>query len=172
MLLTIGCYKHHNFKNTYLINFDFMSKARTFNMLLAEQLDESLQAFRSASPAQRPSQGWARAVRQALGMSAAQLARRVGVSRPTIATLETSEARGTITLASLEKLARGLGCRLVYALVPEDGGSLEDVRRKRALEIARKQLARVSHTMKLEAQGLSAERERRLLAGSPRRLWE
>lgn len=152
----------------------------SFNKLLIEQLDRSLQAFQSALPAQRPPKGWARAVREALGMSAEQLARRVGVSRETIATLERSEARGTITHASLEKLARGLGCRVVYALLPEGGGSLEEVRRKRALELARKQLASVSRTMKLEAQGLTPERERRqierladeLLAGSPRKLWE
>jgi len=113
-------------------------------------------------------------------MSAGQLARRVGVSRETIATLERSEARGTITIASLEKLARGLGCRVTYALVPEAGGSIESARRKRALEVARRELARVSHSMRLEAQGLAPERERKqierhaeaLLAGSPRRLWE
>lgn len=112
-------------------------------------------------------------------MSAEQLARRIGVSRSTVATLERSEARGAITLASLEKLARGLNCRVVYALVPADSGSLTGVRRKRALELARKQLAGVSHTMKLEAQGLSPAHERRqlerladeLLAGSPRKLW-
>lgn len=157
-----------------------MAKKPSFSRLLSEQLDDSLEPYRESGRSLRPPKGWARAVRRALGMSAAGLARRVGVSRATIATLERSEARGTITLASLEKLARGLGCRVVYALVPEDGGSLENVRRKRALEIARKQLARVSHTMKLEAQGLSPERERRqlerladeLLAGSPRKLWE
>lgn len=156
-----------------------MRKTPSFNRLLSEQLDDSIDPFRSALPAARPPKGWARAVRQALGMSAEQLARRVGVSRETIATLERSEARGRITLASLEKLARGLGCRMVYALVPENDVSLADVRRKRALELARAQLARVSHTMKLEAQSLTPGRERRqlerladeLLAHSPRRLW-
>ena len=156
-----------------------MTKTPSFNRLLSEQLEDSIDPFRSALPAARPPKGWARAVRQALGMSAEQLARRVGVSRETIATLERSEARGRITLASLERLARGLGCRVVYALVPENGASLADVRRKRALELARAQLARVSHTMRLEAQGLTPERERRqlerladdLLARSPRRLW-
>ena len=152
----------------------------SFNKLLLEQLDESIEHFRPAVGTPRPPKGWARAVREALGMSAEQLGRRVGVSRETIATLERSEARGRITLASLEKLARGLGCRVVYALVPEDGGSLQRVRRKRALEVARKQLEHVSHTMKLEAQGLSPERERRqierladdLLARGARKLWE
>lgn len=156
-----------------------MANAPAFKRLLSEQLDEALRPVRGTA-LQRPPKGWARAIREALGMTAEQLARRVGVSRETIATLERSEARGTIRLASLDKLARGLGCRVVYALVPDDGGSLEDLRRRRALELARKQLARVSHTMKLEAQGLTPERERRqlerladeLLAGSPRKLWE
>ena len=157
-----------------------MAQNHSFNRLQAEQLDGALKAYSAALSVQRPPRGWARALREALGMSAGQLARRVGVSRETIATLERSEARGTITLASLEKLARGLGCRVTYALAPEGGGSIEGLRRERALEVARKELGRVSHSMRLEAQGLAPERERRqlerhadaLLAGSPRKLWE
>lgn len=150
-----------------------------FKTLALDQLDETMATLRKSAEVPRPPKGWARAIRQALGMSLGQLARRVGVSRETIATLERSEARGTITLASLEKLARGLNCRVTYALVPE-GGSLEGLRRKRAEDVARKELERVSHSMRLEAQGLAPARERRqlerhvqeLLAGNPRRLWE
>lgn len=124
-----------------------------------------------------PDGGWARSVRQALGMSAEQLARRVGVSRATIATLERSEARGRITLASLEKLARGLGCRVAYALVPEVSPSVSGLRRARARKVAHSLLAGASGT---DAAGLDAENRRRrlerlteeLLAGSPRKLWE
>ena len=100
-------------------------------------------------------------------MSAEQLARRVGVSRATIVTLERSEARGRITLASLEKLSRGLGCRVVYALVPEMGSSLADLRRARARKLARNQLA-ARETARDELDRLTDE----LLAGSPRRLWK
>ena len=122
-----------------------------------------------------PEGGWARSLRQALGMSAEQLARRVGVSRATIATLERSEARGRITLASLEKLGRGLGCRLVYALVPEVSTSVSGLRRARARKLAHSLLAAAS-----DATGLTAENRRRrlerltdeLLAGSPRKLWD
>jgi predicted DNA-binding mobile mystery protein A len=156
-----------------------MPRSPSFKQLKSEQLDDALRPFGAVAGAPRPPQGWARALREALGMSAAHLARRVGVSRETIATLERSEAKGTITLASLEKLARGLGCRVTYALVPE-GGSTEALRRRRALEVARGALSRVAHSMRLEAQGLSAERARRqlerhaqaLLAGSPRKLWD
>jgi predicted DNA-binding mobile mystery protein A len=150
-----------------------------FKNLTLDQLDETMAALRKSAEVQRPPKGWARSIREALGMSLGQLAQRVGVSRETIATLERSEARGTITLASLERLARGLGCRVTYALVPE-GGSLEGLRRARAQEVARKDLEQVSHSMRLEAQGLAPSRERRqlerqvqeILAGNPRRLWE
>lgn len=148
-----------------------------FHALALEQLDDTLATYRDA--AQRPPKGWIRALREALGMSAGQLARRAGVSRETIATLERSEAKGTITIASLDKLARALGCRVAYAIVPRKG-SVAELRCARALEVARRQLAPVAHSMRLEQQGLSGERERRqlerraqaLLAGSPRRLWE
>ena len=116
-------------------------------------------------------------MRQALGMSAEQLAQRVGVSRATIATLERSEARGRITLASLEKLARGLGCRVAYALVPEVSPSVSGLRRARARKLAHRLLAEASDT---DAAGFDAEHRRKrlerltddLLAGSPRKLWK
>lgn len=151
----------------------------SFKDLRSAQLDELLAAFRPAASIARPASGWIRAVRDALGMSADQLAKRVGLRRTTIATLESSEARKAITLERLERLASAMGCRLVYGLVPENAESLEELLRQQALSQARRQLSSVSHTMRLEAQGLAPERERRqlerlageLLAGSRRRLW-
>jgi predicted DNA-binding mobile mystery protein A len=132
----------------------------------AETLDQSLCLFRESMRSLKPSSGWARAIRESLGMSAEQLARRIGVSRATIVTLERSEARGRITLTSLEKLSRGLGCRVVYALVPEMGASLADLKRARARKVARSQLApRAAERSEIER--LTGE----LLAGSPRKLW-
>ena len=127
----------------------------------------------------RPALGWARAIREALGMTREQLAARIGLRGPSIATLERSEARGTITLASLEKLARGMGCRVVYAIVPAQEGSVEEIVRKQAELVARERVSRVSHSMKLENQGLDARREKQqlerivdsLLSGSRRNLW-
>ena len=129
-------------------------------------LDERLDKFRESMHSLKPPSGWARAIREALGMSAEQLARRIGVSRATIVTLERSEARGRITLASLEKLSRGLGCRVVYALVPEMGASLSDLKRARARKVARNQLAE-RDADRNELERLTDE----LLAGSPRKLW-
>ena len=81
---------------------------------------------------ERPEQGWARAIREALGMTKAQLARRMGVSVSTVAELERSEVRETITLASLHRVAKGLDCRVVYAIVPNGADSLESLVRIRA----------------------------------------
>jgi len=151
----------------------------TISGLSAQSLSESLKRFALLLEKPRPPAGWARAIREALGMTREQLAARLGLAGPTIATLERSEARGTITLESLEKLAQGMGCRVVYAIVPAQGRSLEDIVRDRALVVARDRLSRVSHSMKLEEQALDRRREKQqldrlvasLLAGSRRNLW-
>ncbi len=90
-------------------------------------------------------------------MTTAQLARRLGVSQPRAVILEQAEARGVITLASLERAARALDCRLVYVLVPRQ--PLEDLIEERALHLARKRLAATSHTMSLEAQRIELDDE-------------
>jgi predicted DNA-binding mobile mystery protein A len=51
----------------------------------------------------------------------------------------------------LRRAAEALDCTLVYALVPNS--SLEAVIEARARKIATRELHRVSHTMRLEAQG-------------------
>ena len=123
-----------------------------------QRLDDRLSAFRPESRFAVPSKGWIRAIRDALGMSALQLGTRLSVKPQSVSDLEKSEAYGTIQLKTLRKAAEALDCTLVYALVPNS--SLEDAVQTRAREIARKELARIGHTMDLEAQGLSqAERE-------------
>lgn len=141
-------------------------------------VDEALGAYpRAGSP--RPAKGWVRAIREALGMTRAQLAARVGLAESTINTLERSEARGAISISSLEKLAAGMGGRLVYAIVPTDQSSFTEVVKDRAQSVALKRLARVSHTMKLEDQAVEPRHQRRqleqtvesLMKGSRRKLW-
>ncbi|MBX9647302.1 MAG: mobile mystery protein A, partial [Xanthobacteraceae bacterium] len=79
-----------------------------------------------------------------------QFARRLGVQPPSVAALEVSEESGSIQLKTLRRAAEALDCTLVYALVPND--SLEGVVQARARRIALRDLGRVAHTMKLEAQ--------------------
>jgi predicted DNA-binding mobile mystery protein A len=114
------------------------------------RLDERLASVRRQGDLQPPPKGWVRAIRDALGMSGAQLAQRIGVSAQTVDALEKSEAAGTLQLKNLRRLAEAMDCRLVYALVPNK--PLTQMVDERAREIALYDLSRVAHTMRLEAQ--------------------
>jgi predicted DNA-binding mobile mystery protein A len=123
-----------------------------------QRLDARLTAFKASDLGAVPSKGWMRAVREALGMTAVQFARRMGVKPPSVTDMEHSEVHGTIQLKTLRKAAEALDCVLVYAVVPRT--SLEETVEKRARALAVEQMGRIGHTMDLEAQGLSRnERE-------------
>ena len=150
----------------------------TFDRLKRRQVDEALEPFRTLSGQSAPAEGWARAVRTALGITTRQMAERLELSQTSVVALEQNEASGGIRLNSLRGLAEGLGCELVYALVPK--ASLEDVLRQRAREVAARLVSSVSVSMELEDQGVPAEdRERQIeeLAGEllregSSRLWD
>ncbi|MGY4450686.1 putative DNA-binding mobile mystery protein A [Bradyrhizobium sp. i1.3.1] len=98
-----------------------------------------------------PPKGWVRAIRDALGMTGVQFAKRLKIRPQSVEALEKSEANGSVQLKTLRRAAEALDCTLVYALVPNT--SLEGAVSARARKIARRELGRVAHTMKLEAQG-------------------
>lgn len=98
----------------------------------------------------RPSRGWIRAVRDALGMSAAALAARLGTTGGAVIRLEQSEAADHVRLDTLRRAADALGCDLAYLLVPRR--KLTAVVRERARELAHTQIAAVQQTMSLEDQ--------------------
>ena len=120
-----------------------------------QRLDQRFSSLKPESRYRPPSKGWIRAIRDALGMTGAQLGKRMGVKAQTVTDIEKSEAAGTIQLKTLRRVAEALDCVIVYALIPNS--SLEGMVQIRAREIAREELARIAHTMDLEAQGLSKE---------------
>jgi predicted DNA-binding mobile mystery protein A len=100
-----------------------------------------------------PAIGWIKALRQSLGLTTGALARRLHVAQQTAADLESRERAGTITLASLRRVANALDAQLVYALVPRK--NLRQTISERAHELARQRIAPVADSMQLEAQGLT-----------------
>jgi len=142
------------------------------------QIDNMLEPFRALPQISAPRGGWIRAIREGLGMSAAQLAARLGVIRQSVEAYERSEAASKITLESLNKVAEALDCRLVYALVPVR--PLEQMQRDRAGKLADALLNPVAHTMKLENQAMSEQENKRqrerlaklLLLENPKKLWD
>ena len=115
-----------------------------------KQLDKRLNILHKADKLARPPRGWIKAIREALGMTTAQLAKRLGVSQPRVLGIEKAEVSGSIKLESLERAARALDCRLVYALVPRK--PLESLVENQARQIAKKRLRATSHSMALEDQ--------------------
>jgi len=125
------------------------------------QLDKRLNKLLSFDAFTRPPRGWIKAIREALGMTTAQLGRRIGVSQPRAVAIEQAETKGSITLNTLEKAANALDCRLVYALVPRK--PLEELVTERAELLARKRLESTRHSMALEAQEVDATDEQEQL---------
>jgi predicted DNA-binding mobile mystery protein A len=150
--------------------------AERMQRLRLRQLDEALKEWKNLGS--RPERGWIRTLREALGMTLSDLARRLDLTFQAVAQLEKAERKGTITLSRLETVANALECDLVYALVPR--GTLQVFLEKEARRRARRMLDRVRHSMSLEAQDIS-ERESEhqlqeltdeLLSGSWRTIWK
>ena len=115
-----------------------------------ELLDAHFKEWQPLRRLARPLRGWIRAVREALGMSAAALSARLSITPGAVIRLEQSEAADRIRLDTLRRAADALGCDLVYVLVPRR--PLATVVRERARELAHAQVAAVEQTMRLEDQ--------------------
>ena len=124
-----------------------------FKNLRLKQLDRALEPYRAAREVPRPSKGWIRTIRQALGVSSGELARRLGTSRQHPLQLEKGEAEDRITLKSLRAVANALDCDLVYAMVPR-AGSMQELIEKRARAEAKNRVLGVEHSMALENQAV------------------
>jgi len=125
-----------------------------------------------------PKEGWIRTLRNALGMSSPQLAKRIGVSKSQASQMERMEMEDRITLKQLRRVADEFNCDLVYALVPRQ--SIETMIREQAEKKAQNLVKKTDVQMKLEAQQLPKEtlerqievEAERLIKELPRDLWE
>lgn len=140
-----------------------------------KQLDERFSQLRPNTRYAPPVRGWIKAIREALGMTTEQLAKRLKVKQPSVAALEQSEAKGTIELATLRRVAEALDCTLVYALIPNK--PLETIVRDRARAFARRRRAPVEHSMLLEDQKVEGKNADALLDDimrdtNPRLFWD
>jgi predicted DNA-binding mobile mystery protein A len=86
-----------------------------------------------------PPRGWIREIRDALGMSAFEMAGRMGITPSRVSQLERAERKGSIQLSTLERAAAALQCTLRYALVPSE--PLEDMVLRQAYDKAAMEVA-------------------------------
>jgi transcriptional regulator with XRE-family HTH domain len=105
-------------------------KART-------EMERRLRPLRRARQARKPSEGWLRAMRQAMGIPVREIAEFMHFTPKMVFQMERSEQKNQISMRRLEDMARAMQCDLVYGLVPWQR-SLED----RALELVERELWR------------------------------
>src|SRR4030081_3109377 len=106
---------------------------------------------------QTPPEGWLRTVRSALGMSGAEVAKKMGVTRARVTQAEHAELTGGITLKSMQATAEAMGCRFVYAIIPASG-RIEDIITTQARKKAMAIVGTASKHMTLENQTLQDDK--------------
>lgn len=121
----------------------------------------------------KPTHGWLKTIRETLGMTSTQLARRMGLSQPRIIQMEKNEKN--LKISTLERAAAAMGCRLVYAIVPDE--PIVTMLKKKALEKASTLIGKVNVNMALENQQVDSnsqleELASEFLSGSLSELWE
>lgn len=130
--------------------------------LIRKQLDASLQRLSPLLDVTAPPKGWIRAIRDALGMTARQLANRLGVAQQAVARIEKEELAGSVTIKTMRRIAEYLDCVFVYGFVPRT--SLEGTVARQAKKVAAQRLAHASQTMSLENQALSRRENEQALS--------
>lgn len=102
-----------------------------------------------------PPQGWVRTLRDALGMTSSDLARRMGVHQSRIPAIERGERDQRLKLDTLARAAEALNCDLVYALVPRT--SLDEMVATQARTKAIRHLRNVMAHSRLEDQEVTPD---------------
>jgi predicted DNA-binding mobile mystery protein A len=152
------------------------SKIKTTE-LVRRQLDQRFRQI-PRELLRAPSEGWIKTLRKSLGMSGPQLAKRLNITKASLAEIESSEKNFTITLSTLKKVADVLDCEVFVTLIPRT--SLQATLEKRAAAVAKKMVQRNLTQMELEAQSTSKnfqekqvlELSKELVENLNRRIWE
>lgn len=146
--------------------------------LARKQLDETVKRFEPLKTVAAPKKGWIRAIRDTLGMTGEQLAKRMNVNQQRVARIEQDEKLGKVTLNTMRSAAEALDCVFVYCVVPRS--SLEQTVRDQAILVAKKRMTRSNQMMRLEEQELSENEKEKALEDlidsvtneMPKSLWD
>jgi len=123
--------------------------------IVRQGLDKRLPQLQKAKEsAVRPTRGWLRAVREAIGAKQDAVAKRIGVKRQSYAHLEATEAQGSISLSSLQKAADAMDCEVIYYLVPKPAVAANYTELAKRHDPTFKHLKATEHSMALEDQAV------------------
>ncbi len=144
---------------------------------MKEQYKDIVNSVVNFSTPKLPREGWVRSIRTALGMSGAQLANRLGLSRNQVSVLERREIEGKISINQLKNFANALDCELAYVLIPKQ--DVDSTIKEQAELVAKKTLTANYQSMFLEAQSIDPKKQaflieqlsQELINSGGRKLW-
>jgi hypothetical protein len=93
--------------------------------ILRRRLDVEMRSIRRAGMQKEATVGLLRAVRMALRIPVTEIMEKMGVGWTPVFDLERREAQQTAMLGNVARMAKAMGCKLVYGIVPENGKTLE-----------------------------------------------
>lgn len=116
---------------------------------------------------------WINTVREAIGMTAVQLAKRLGVTQPRIARMEMNEEN--LKLCTMKKVAEAMNCDFVYYFKPKT--TFQDIVRNQAMKKAEEILLGVNLNMALENQDIRTKEAiddmaDDFISGNTKRIWD
>lgn len=127
----------------------------TLQHVLLSDLDKQLPTLIAAQQSgSKPAGGWLRAVRQALGLAQATVAKKTGITQQAYAQFERGEAGGTLSIGNLQRAAETMDCELVYFLVPRTGRAKSFGELATQLDPDFVHLQASEHSMALEGQAV------------------
>ena len=140
--------------------------------ILRRSYQKKFDLFRKAIIA-RPQQGWLKTIREFLGMTTTQLAKRLEISQPRIVAMEKNERN--VKISTMERIADVLNCDFSYAFVPRE--NIDDIIYNQAKKKAQKILDKVNKNMGLENQLVKTDELLKdiieeLLDGNIARIWD
>lgn len=108
----------------------------------------------------KPLGGWIATFQEAIGMNTPTLAKRLGITRNSAYSSIQNECSGSISINQLDKVAKAMGGKLVYAIVPLEG-PVEEIVKVQARKKAERIIQRARTQMALEEQtdGLRSQEE-------------
>ena len=114
----------------------------------------------AADSLSKPLGGWIATFQAAIGMNTPTLAKRLGITRNSAYSSIRNECSGSISLNQLDKVAKAMGGKLVYAIVPLEG-PVEEIVKGQARKKAKRIIQRARAQMALEEQtdGLRSQEE-------------
>ena len=118
--------------------------------LITRQISTKLEQLKDSFNTVRGINSWSKYIREALGMSGGQLAKRLGLAANSLSSLETREIEDRLTLGKIKELANALEGEFVYAFIPKK--PLEEVIHQQAKFKALESLSSSDTHMQLEDQ--------------------